>query len=156
MLNFCGLFRSISSPSRSCLSFRWSPRPGRRSLLLLTTFFFRDFTGIRVFYSKNLLSFLSLRAFYIVNWYYRYTHEGFIDKIAVVSGCVQTVLYMDFFYLYITKGTVDSNHKTYLNEGPSILIKFIFNLKTNIKCCTGSVWPSLEDLKASERRMATC
>jgi len=43
------------------------------------------------------------RAFYIVNWYYRYTHEGFIDKIAVVSGCVQTVLYMDFFYLYITK-----------------------------------------------------
>lgn len=147
MLNFCGLFRSISSPSQSCLSFRWSPRPGRRSLLLLTTFSFRDFTGIPkiltyhnsnrprkkilvaiiftpshiegfsfqpIFILKNLLIISSFRAFYIVNWYYRYTHEGFIDKIAVVSGCVQTVLYMDFFYLYITKGRVDSNHITYV------------------------------------------
>ena len=44
------------------------------------------------------------RALYIVNWYYRYTQEGFSDKIAIVAGCVQTVLYLDFFYLYITKG----------------------------------------------------
>ncbi|CBY23225.1 unnamed protein product [Oikopleura dioica] len=43
------------------------------------------------------------RALYIINWYWRFTHENFVDKIAVVAGCVQTVLYMDFFYLYITK-----------------------------------------------------
>jgi len=39
-----------------------------------------------------------------VNWIYRYYFEGFYDFIAIVAGCVQTALYCDFFYLYITKG----------------------------------------------------
>ncbi|UYV76529.1 KdelR [Cordylochernes scorpioides] len=45
----------------------------------------------------------SYRALYILNWIYRYYFEGFIDPIAVVAGIVQTVLYCDFFYLYVTK-----------------------------------------------------
>lgn len=32
--------------------------------------------------------------------------EGFFDLIAIVAGVVQTVLYCDFFYLYVTKGIV--------------------------------------------------
>ena len=44
------------------------------------------------------------RALYIINWVYRYYAEGFFDLIAIVAGCVQTILYCDFFYLYITKG----------------------------------------------------
>jgi len=28
---------------------------------------------------------------------------GFYDIIAIVAGCIQTILYCDFFYLYITK-----------------------------------------------------
>jgi ER lumen protein retaining receptor len=43
------------------------------------------------------------RGLYIINWVYRYHTEGFFDLIAIVAGCVQTVLYCDFFYLYITK-----------------------------------------------------
>jgi len=43
------------------------------------------------------------RAFYIANWVYRYKYEGFYDWIAIGAGLVQTVLYLDFFYLYITK-----------------------------------------------------
>ena len=35
---------------------------------------------------------------------YRYHTEGYYDKIVIVAGCVQTVLYLDFFYLYATKG----------------------------------------------------
>ena len=35
---------------------------------------------------------------------YRYYYESFFDPIAVVAGCVQTILYADFFYLYITSG----------------------------------------------------
>ena len=35
---------------------------------------------------------------------YRYHTEDYFDKIVVVAGCIQTVLYLDFFYLYITKG----------------------------------------------------
>merc|ERR1712176_358586 len=43
------------------------------------------------------------RFFYIINWVYRYKNEGYFDKIVVVAGCVQTVLYLDFFYLYFSK-----------------------------------------------------
>merc|ERR1712018_133375 len=43
------------------------------------------------------------RSLYIFNWVYRYHYQGFYDPIAIVAGVVQTVLYCDFFYLYITK-----------------------------------------------------
>ncbi|KAL3875734.1 hypothetical protein ACJMK2_033655 [Sinanodonta woodiana] len=43
------------------------------------------------------------RALYLLNWIYRFYFEGFFDLIAIVAGCVQTILYCDFFYLYITK-----------------------------------------------------
>jgi len=45
----------------------------------------------------------SYRALYILNWIYRYHVETFFDPIAVVAGIVQTVLYADFFYLYVTR-----------------------------------------------------
>lgn len=44
------------------------------------------------------------RTLYLFNWIWRYHFEGFFDLIAIVAGLVQTVLYCDFFYLYITKG----------------------------------------------------
>jgi len=53
--------------------------------------------------SHYLFALGSYRALYIFNWVYRYYFEGFFDLIAVVAGCVQTILYCDFFYLYITK-----------------------------------------------------
>ena len=56
--------------------------------------------------SHYLFALGAYRAFYIVNWIYRYYTESFIDGIAVVSGIIQTILYADFFYLYITKGIV--------------------------------------------------
>ena len=54
--------------------------------------------------SHYLFALGSYRGLYIVNWVYRYYMEGFYDLIAIVAGCVQTALYCDFFYLYITKG----------------------------------------------------
>lgn len=45
----------------------------------------------------------SYRALYILNWIYRYHYESHVDTIAIVAGVVQTILYCDFFYLYITK-----------------------------------------------------
>ena len=32
------------------------------------------------------------RGLYILNWIYRYNYEGFYDVIAIVSGCVETVV----------------------------------------------------------------
>lgn len=57
--------------------------------------------------SHYLFALGAYRALYIVNWIYRYYNEGFYDFIAIVAGCVQTALYCDFFYLYITKGNVE-------------------------------------------------
>jgi hypothetical protein len=54
--------------------------------------------------SHYLFALGAYRALYIVNWIYRYYDEGFYDIIAIVAGVLQTVLYCDFFYLYITKG----------------------------------------------------
>jgi ER lumen protein retaining receptor len=54
--------------------------------------------------SHYLFGLGAYRALYILNWIYRYYAESFIDGIAVVAGIVQTILYADFFYLYITKG----------------------------------------------------
>ncbi|ESO88980.1 hypothetical protein LOTGIDRAFT_106026 [Lottia gigantea] len=53
--------------------------------------------------SHYLFALGSYRLLYIFNWVYRYYFDGFFDLIAVVAGCVQTILYCDFFYLYITK-----------------------------------------------------
>ncbi|KAF5284357.1 hypothetical protein FQR65_LT13574 [Abscondita terminalis] len=53
--------------------------------------------------SHYLFALGSYRALYILNWVYRYVTEDHYDLIAIVAGVVQTVLYCDFFYLYITK-----------------------------------------------------
>lgn len=53
--------------------------------------------------SHYLFALGSYRGLYILNWIYRYVTENYHDLIAIVAGFVQTVLYCDFFYLYITK-----------------------------------------------------
>lgn len=53
--------------------------------------------------SHYLFALGAYRALYILNWFYRYYTEGFYDVIAIIAGVVQTILYCDFFYLYITK-----------------------------------------------------
>nr|CAD7269818.1 unnamed protein product [Timema shepardi] len=58
--------------------------------------------------SHYLFALGSYRALYLLNWIYRYYVEVHYDLIAIVAGVVQTVLYCDFFYLYITKGESDT------------------------------------------------
>ncbi|KAJ0177168.1 hypothetical protein K1T71_007177 [Dendrolimus kikuchii] len=53
--------------------------------------------------SHYLFALGSYRALYLLNWVYRYVVENHYEVIAIVAGVVQTVLYCDFFYLYITK-----------------------------------------------------
>ncbi|KAG6442368.1 ER lumen protein-retaining receptor [Manduca sexta] len=53
--------------------------------------------------SHYLFALGSYRALYLLNWVYRYVVESHYELIAIVAGVVQTVLYCDFFYLYITK-----------------------------------------------------
>merc|ERR1712176_1230216 len=61
-------------------------------------------TGEAEVITSHYLFFLGIYRFlYLGNWVYRYHTEDYFDKIVVVAGCIQTVLYLDFFYLYITK-----------------------------------------------------
>lgn len=53
--------------------------------------------------SHYLFALGSYRALYLLNWVYRYIVESHHDLIAIFAGIVQTILYCDFFYLYITK-----------------------------------------------------
>mmetsp|Transcript_30877 Transcript_30877/g.78068 ORF Transcript_30877/g.78068 Transcript_30877/m.78068 type:complete len:218 (+) Transcript_30877:105-758(+) len=40
------------------------------------------------------------RAFYILNWVYRYFAEDYVNWIGWIGGLIQTGLYCDFFYYY--------------------------------------------------------
>jgi len=53
--------------------------------------------------SHYLFALGSYRSLYLLNWIYRYFMESYYDLIAIISGIVQTVLYCDFFYLYVTR-----------------------------------------------------
>lgn len=76
------------------------------SVAILPQLFMISKTGEAETITTHYLFFLGLyRALYLINWIWRFYFEGFFDLIAVVAGVVQTILYCDFFYLYITKGT---------------------------------------------------
>merc|ERR1719502_2654081 len=40
------------------------------------------------------------RAFYILNWVYRYFADDYVNWVGWLGGFVQTALYCDFFYYY--------------------------------------------------------
>lgn len=74
------------------------------SVAILPQLFMVSKTGEAETITSHYLFMLgSYRALYIVNWIYRYYTEGFYDIIATIAGIIQTILYCDFFYLYITK-----------------------------------------------------
>ena len=103
----------LPSPLRSPLSSHL-PSPAQilwtfsiylESVAILPQLFMISKTGeAETITSHYLFALGSYRTLYIVNWVWRYYNEGFYDIIAIVAGCVQTLLYLDFFYLYITKG----------------------------------------------------
>lgn len=75
------------------------------SVAILPQLFMVSKTGEAETITSHYLFALGIyRTLYLFNWIWRYQQEGFFDLIAIVAGLVQTILYCDFFYLYITKG----------------------------------------------------
>ncbi|KAH0511860.1 Delphilin [Microtus ochrogaster] len=90
----------------SPLEILWTFSIYLESVAILPQLFMISKTGEAETITTHYLFFLGLyRALYLVNWIWRFYFEGFFDLIAVVAGVVQTILYCDFFYLYITKGS---------------------------------------------------
>lgn len=88
----------------SVMEILWTFSIYLESVAILPQLFMVSKTGeAETITSHYLFALGSYRALYIFNWIYRYHFEGFYDIIAIVAGIVQTVLYCDFFYLYVTK-----------------------------------------------------
>ena len=88
----------------SAMEVLWTFSIYLESVAILPQLFMVSKTGeAETITSHYLFALGSYRALYILNWIYRYHFENTYDPIAIVAGCVQTVLYCDFFYLYITK-----------------------------------------------------
>ncbi len=106
--------RDISIPlhfhQHSCLlwcvaQILWTFSIYLESVAILPQLFMISKTGEAETITTHYLFFLGLyRALYLINWIWRFYFEGFFDMIAIVAGVVQTILYCDFFYLYVTKG----------------------------------------------------
>lgn len=99
---------SAPAPARSPGSpqILWTFSIYLESVAILPQLFMVSKTGEAETITSHYLFALGVyRTLYLFNWIWRYHFEGFFDLIAIVAGLVQTVLYCDFFYLYITKGS---------------------------------------------------
>ncbi|XP_039467584.1 ER lumen protein-retaining receptor 2 isoform X1 [Oreochromis aureus] len=98
----------------SPLEILWTFSIYLESVAILPQLFMISKTGEAETITTHYLFCLGLyRALYLFNWIWRFYFEGFFDMIAIVAGVVQTVLYCDFFYLYVTKEPNYSALKTH-------------------------------------------
>jgi ER lumen protein retaining receptor len=104
LLGPCLLLALVLNHEFSVMEILWTFSIYLESVAILPQLFMVSKTGeAESITSHYLFALGSYRALYILNWIYRYYSESFYDIIAIVAGCVQTILYCDFFYLYITK-----------------------------------------------------
>lgn len=88
----------------SVIEVLWSFSLWLESLAILPQLFMLSKSGKAKSLTVHYIFALGLyRALYIPNWFWRYLVEGKFDKIAVLAGVVQTLIYSDFFYVYYKK-----------------------------------------------------
>ncbi|XP_069779282.1 ER lumen protein-retaining receptor 1-like, partial [Narcine bancroftii] len=86
------------------LEIMWTFSIYLEAVAILPQLFLVSRTGEAEAITSHYLFALGLyRGLYLLNWLWRYQTEAFSDLIVIVAGIVQTVLYCDFFYLYVTK-----------------------------------------------------
>ncbi|WWC61942.1 uncharacterized protein I303_104528 [Kwoniella dejecticola CBS 10117] len=90
--------------SYSPFELTWAFSIWLESVAILPQLFMLQRTGEAETITTHYLAALGLyRGLYIPNWMYRYFTEGAFDPIAVVAGLIQTGIYADFGYIYVTK-----------------------------------------------------
>ncbi|KIY46068.1 ER lumen protein retaining receptor [Fistulina hepatica ATCC 64428] len=100
----CVILGLIFNYEFSVIEVFWSFSVFLESVAILPQLFILQRTGEAETITTHYLAALgAYRALYIPNWIYRYFTEGQVDPIAVTAGIVQTGLYIDFFYVYVTK-----------------------------------------------------
>lgn len=82
----------------------WSFSLFLESVCILPQLFLLQKTGEAESLTTHYIFALGIyRALYIPNWIYRYYVEGRFDKLSIITGIVQTLIYSDFFYVYYQK-----------------------------------------------------
>ncbi|KAF9529804.1 ER lumen protein retaining receptor-domain-containing protein [Crepidotus variabilis] len=104
LLGPCTILALIFNYKFSFTEVLWSFSIWTEAVAILPQLFMLQRTGMADTITTHYLAALGgYRALYIPNWIYRYYTEDLIDPIAVTAGIVQTILYIDFFYIYFTK-----------------------------------------------------
>lgn len=100
----CALLALLINNEFTLMEVLWTFSIYLESVAILPQLFMVSKTGeAESITSHYLFALGSYRALYCLNWIYRYIVESHYDLIAIFAGVVQTILYCDFFYLYITK-----------------------------------------------------
>ncbi|KRG03713.1 uncharacterized protein Dmoj_GI20444, isoform C [Drosophila mojavensis] len=100
----CALLSLVINHDFTVMEVLWTFSIYLESVAILPQLFLVSKTGeAESITSHYLFALGSYRALYLLNWVYRYMVESHYDLIAIFAGVVQTILYCDFFYLYITK-----------------------------------------------------
>lgn len=104
LLGPCAVLALILNHEFSLVEILWTFSIYLEAVAILPQLFMVSKTGeAETITSHYLFCLGTYRGLYILNWIYRYVYEDFKDWIPVVAGIIQTVLYCDFFYLYVTK-----------------------------------------------------
>ncbi|XP_055372914.1 ER lumen protein-retaining receptor [Condylostylus longicornis] len=100
----CGILSLLINHEFTVMEILWTFSIYLESVAILPQLFMVSKTGeAESITSHYLFALGSYRALYLFNWVYRYIMETHYDLIAIFAGVVQTILYCDFFYLYVTK-----------------------------------------------------
>ncbi|XP_055908854.1 ER lumen protein-retaining receptor [Eupeodes corollae] len=100
----CALLALVVNHEFTFMEVLWTFSIYLESVAILPQLFLVSKTGeAESITSHYLFALGSYRALYLLNWVYRYVVESHYDLIPIFAGVVQTILYCDFFYLYITK-----------------------------------------------------
>lgn len=104
LLGPCALLALIFNYKFTPIEILWAFSIYLEAVAILPQLFMLQRTGEAEAITTHYLAALgAYRGLYIPNWIYRYFTEGTVDPIAVMAGIVQTGLYLDFFYIYVTK-----------------------------------------------------
>jgi len=101
----CLLLSLIFNHAFTIVEVLWAFSIYLESVAILPQLFILQRTGEAETITTHYLAALGLyRALYIPNWIYRYmTEVNSFEPISFVAGIVQTGLYLDFFYIYVTR-----------------------------------------------------
>ncbi|AET41018.1 Erd2p Ecym_7170 [Eremothecium cymbalariae DBVPG len=104
LIGFAALMALLFHRKFSIVELFWSFSMWLESVAILPQLFMLSKAGKADTLTTHYIFALGLyRTLYIPNWIWRYFAENRYDKLSIVTGILQTLVYSDFFYIYYKK-----------------------------------------------------